>query len=55
MSMRFLLIVAFCAVAFSAYAQGDANDVDVTVTAHDVARGDVLTADDLATKTDSGR
>jgi flagella basal body P-ring formation protein FlgA len=51
MNMRFLLLVAFCAVAFSAYAQADANDVDVTVTAHDVARGDVLTADDLTTKT----
>jgi flagella basal body P-ring formation protein FlgA len=49
MSFRFLLAVAFCTVAFSAFAQS-ASDVDVVVPAHDIARGAVISDTDLSTK-----
>jgi flagella basal body P-ring formation protein FlgA len=47
MTARLFLILALCTVAFSAYA---ADDVDVAVMNHDIARGDVITANDLTTK-----
>ena len=50
MSMRFALAIAFCVVAFSAFAQAPADQMDVVVPAHDIARGAVLTDSDLATK-----
>src|SRR6266566_1277715 len=50
MSIRFLLAVAFCAVAFSAFAQDSADQMDVVVPAHDIARGAVLAEGDLTTK-----
>ena len=46
MSIRFLLAVAFCAVAFSAFAQAPADQMDVVVPAHDIARGAVLAEGD---------
>ncbi len=51
MSIRFMLAVAFCVVAFSAFAQDPADQIDVVVPAHDVARGALLGDDDLTTKT----
>src|SRR5258707_5282115 len=50
MSMRFALAIAFCVVAFSAFAQEPADQVDVVVPAHDIARGAVLAEGDLTTK-----
>jgi flagella basal body P-ring formation protein FlgA len=50
MSMRFVFAVAFCVVAFSAFAQEPADQVDVVVPAHDIARGAVLAEGDLTTK-----
>src|SRR5882672_1510407 len=50
MSIRFALAIAFCVVAFSAFAQEPADQMEVVVPAHDVARGAVLTEGDLTTK-----
>src|ERR1700687_3937965 len=50
MSIRFLLAIAFCAVAFSAFAQAPADQMDVVVPAHDIARGSVLSEGDLTIK-----
>src|SRR6202158_4960501 len=50
MSIRFLLTVGFCGVAFSAFAQAPAAQIDVVVPAHDIARGSVLAEGDLTTK-----
>src|SRR2546423_1491735 len=50
MSIRFLLAIAFCAVAFSAFAQAPAEQMDVVVPAHDIARGAVLAEGDLTMK-----
>ena len=48
MTMRIVLVLAFCTVAFSAFADADPNKVDVAVPAHDISRGAVLTESDLA-------
>ena len=48
MTLRSFLVLAFCTIAFSAFAEGDPNQVDVEVPAHDIARGAVLTENDLA-------
>ena len=50
MTLRMLLVLAFCAVAFSAFAASD-SDVDVAVPAHDIARGSVIQENDLDYKT----
>ena len=50
MSLRFVLAIAFCVVAFSAFAQEPIDQMDIVVPAHDIARGSVLTQDDLTTK-----
>jgi flagellar basal body P-ring formation protein FlgA len=50
MSLRFVLAVAFCAVALSAFAQEPAGQMDAVVPAHDIARGSVLSEGDLTTK-----
>jgi flagella basal body P-ring formation protein FlgA len=50
MSIRFALAIAFCVVAFSAFAQESADLANVVVPAHDIARGAVLTEGDLTTK-----
>jgi flagella basal body P-ring formation protein FlgA len=50
MSIRFALAIAFCVVAFSAFAQESADQLDVVVPAHDIARGAVLAEGDLTTK-----
>ena len=50
MNIRFALAIAFCVVAFSAFAQEPADQMEVVVPAHDVARGAVLTEGDLTTK-----
>jgi flagella basal body P-ring formation protein FlgA len=55
MNYRYLLAVAFCAFAFSAFAQPAPGasvpaEVDVAVTARDLPRGSVLAEADLAYK-----
>jgi flagella basal body P-ring formation protein FlgA len=50
MNLRYMLAIAFCVVAFSAFAQEPADQTDVVVPAHDIARGAVLTEGDLTTK-----
>jgi flagella basal body P-ring formation protein FlgA len=50
MSYRFLLALALCAIAFSAFAQDADNQVDIVVPAHDIARGAVIAEGDLSTK-----
>jgi flagellar basal body P-ring formation protein FlgA len=50
MNIRFALAIAFCVVAFSAFAQEPADQTDVVVPAHDIARGAVLIEGDLTTK-----
>ena len=50
MSMRFILTLAFCTIAFSAFAQGADNQLDLVVPAHDIARGAVIAESDLAAK-----
>jgi flagella basal body P-ring formation protein FlgA len=54
MTMRILLILAFCAVAFSAFAaqgvDGDMNQVEIAVPAHDIARGTIIGDGDFVTK-----
>lgn len=50
MSLRYMFAIALCVVAFSAFAQEPADQTDVVVPAHDIARGAVLTEGDLTTK-----
>src|SRR4249920_3401334 len=50
MSFRFALALAFCTIAFSAFAQDD-TQVELIVPAHDIARGAVIGEGDLDTKT----
>jgi flagella basal body P-ring formation protein FlgA len=50
MNIRFALAIAFCVVAFSAFAQEPAAQTDVVVPAHDIARGAVLSEGDLTKK-----
>ena len=50
MTLRSLLVLAFCAIAFSAFAQSPDNQVELVVPAHDIARGAVINDDDLTTK-----
>jgi len=50
MSYRFALVLAFCAIAFSAFAQNAGDQVDVVIPAHDIARGAVIGDGDLASK-----
>lgn len=49
MNLRMLLVLMFCAVAFSAFAAD--TDVDIAVPAHDIARGSVIQENDLDYKT----
>src|SRR3954464_3713199 len=50
MTLRSFLVLAFCAIAFSAFAQSPDNQVEVVVPAHDIARGALIGDDDLTTK-----
>jgi flagella basal body P-ring formation protein FlgA len=50
MTFRFILVVAFCTVALSAFAQDADNQAELIVPAHDIARGTVIAESDLATK-----
>jgi len=50
MTLRFALAVAFCAIAFSAFAQEADNQIDLVVPVHDIARGVTIDAGDLTTK-----
>ncbi|HEY4265977.1 MAG TPA: flagellar basal body P-ring formation chaperone FlgA [Micropepsaceae bacterium] len=50
MTLRFVLALAFCTVAFSAYAQDADNQTELVVPAHDIARGAVIADGDLTTK-----
>lgn len=50
MTMRFILVIAFCTVAFSAFAQDADNQAELVVPAHDIARGSVIAEGDLTTK-----
>jgi len=51
MNLKLFLVFAFCAAAFSAFAQPVANDaangVDVAIAAHDIARGARIIDSDL--------
>jgi flagella basal body P-ring formation protein FlgA len=51
MTLRFILALAFCTVALSAFAQTADNQVELIVPAHDIARGTVIAESDVATKT----
>jgi flagella basal body P-ring formation protein FlgA len=50
MTLRFVLALAFCTVAFSAFAQGTDNQAELIVPAHDIARGTLITESDVETK-----
>jgi flagella basal body P-ring formation protein FlgA len=50
MTLRFILALALCSLAFSAFAQTPGNQVELIVPAHDIARGAVITESDVATK-----
>jgi flagella basal body P-ring formation protein FlgA len=50
MTLRFVLALALCTVAFSAFAQDSDNQAELVVPAHDIARGAVITEGDLTTK-----
>ena len=50
MTMRFIFVLAFCTVAFSAFAQDMDNQAELVVPAHDIARGSAITEGDLTTK-----
>ena len=50
MNLRTFLVIAFCALAFSAFAQTPDNQVELVVPAHDIARGATITENDLTTK-----
>ena len=50
MNLRFILVLIFCAAAFSAFAAdvgGNANEIDVAVPAHDIAQGSLIAEADL--------
>src|ERR1051325_8285526 len=50
MTLKFALALAFCTIAFSAFAQDPGGQVDLIVPAHDIARGAVIGESDLETK-----
>jgi flagella basal body P-ring formation protein FlgA len=50
MTMRALLVLLICSLAFSAFAASDVDEVDVVVPAHDIARGTLIGESDLAYK-----
>jgi flagella basal body P-ring formation protein FlgA len=50
MTLKFVLALAFCTIAFSAFAQQADTQVDLIVPAHDIARGAVIGDGDLDTK-----
>ncbi|HMI97096.1 MAG TPA: flagellar basal body P-ring formation chaperone FlgA [Micropepsaceae bacterium] len=50
MTLRFMFAIAFCVVAFSAFAAEPADQTDVVVPAHDIARGAVIAEGDLINK-----
>jgi flagella basal body P-ring formation protein FlgA len=50
MTLKSFLVLAFCAVAFSAFAQSPDNQIELVVPSHDIARGAVIEDDDLTTK-----
>src|SRR5690349_22698487 len=50
MSYRFALVLAFCAIAFSAFAQNTDDQIEAVVPAHDIARGALIADGDLASK-----
>jgi flagella basal body P-ring formation protein FlgA len=50
MTMRFVLVLAFCTMAFSAFAQDADNQAELVVPAHDIARGSLIGESDLTTK-----
>ena len=50
MTLRALLVLVICSLAFSAFAASDGDEVDVAVPAHDIARGSQITEADLAYK-----
>ena len=50
MTLRSFLVLAFCAIAFSAFAQAPDSQVELVVPAHDIARGALIGEDDLTTK-----
>ena len=50
MNVRFALALAFCTIAFSAFAQAPDTQADLIVPAHDIARGAVIGEGDLETK-----
>jgi len=50
MTLRSFLVLAFCAIAFSAFAQAPDNQAELVVPAHDIARGALIGEDDLTTK-----
>jgi flagella basal body P-ring formation protein FlgA len=47
MTIRILCVLLFCVAAFSAFAAPANTEVDVAVLKHDIARGTVITEDDL--------
>jgi len=50
MTLKSFLVVAFCAIAFSAFAQSPDNQIELVVPAHDIARGALINDEDLTTK-----
>ena len=50
MRFQFMFAIALCAIAFSAFAQESADQMQVVVPAHDIARGALLAEGDLTTK-----
>ncbi len=50
MTLKSFLVLAFCAIAFSAFAQGPDNQIELVVPAHDIARGALINDEDLTTK-----
>ncbi len=50
MNIRTILVIAFCAIAFSALAQVPDGQVELVVPAHDIARGSLIGEGDLTTK-----
>ena len=51
MSYRTILVLAFCTLAFSAFAGTESDEIDVAVPAHDIARGSLIGEGDLTYKT----
>src|SRR5215510_1153172 len=50
MTIRFILVLAFSVLAFSAFAADSASEVDVAVLKTDIARGALIAEDDLEYK-----